>query len=78
MYVKNGFKMNTRLSVTAADLVLPPEDTPQQGGVEAFRWGETPLNLTHRHLVLRSGAEQGQAAGYGAEDLVHVHADAAN
>ena len=27
-----------------------PQDAPEQGGIEALRWGQPPLNLCHCHL----------------------------
>lgn len=47
----------------------PAQDSPQQGGVEAFRRGQTPLHLSHSHLVLGGGAEKREASGHWAEHL---------
>lgn len=51
---------------------LPAEDPAEERGVETLGGREPPLHLPDRHLVLGGGAEQGQAAGHGAENLVGI------
>ena len=48
---------------------VPPENSTQKGGVEAFRWRESALNFCHCDLVLGGGGEEGETAGDGAEDV---------
>ena len=48
---------------------VPPENSTQKGGVEAFRWRESALNFCHCDLVLGGGGEQGEPTGDGAEDV---------
>lgn len=50
----------------------PAEDSTQQRGVEALRWGEASLHLPDRHLVLGGWAEQREATGDRTEDLRRV------
>ena len=61
---------NTWISEWDSEFELwPAQDSPEQRGVEAL-WGrEAALHLGHGHLVLGGGAEQGEAAGHGAEHL---------
>ena len=48
---------------------VPPENSTQKGGVEAFRRRESALNLCDCDLVLGGGGEEGEATGDGAEDV---------
>lgn len=63
------------MSTFSEAAVVPSQHTPQQGGVEALRRGQSPLHLPYGHFVLGGGAEQGQAARYRAEDLIYVDCD---
>lgn len=50
----------------------PAENPAEERGVETLGGREPPLHLPDRHLVLGGGAEQREAAGHGAEDLVGI------
>lgn len=62
----------THLRIVCLLLHVPAQDSSEQRGIEALRRGQTSLNLSDRHLVLGGGAEEGQAARDGAEDLCRV------
>lgn len=70
----------TRVRSVTCGLSSPAQDSAQQGGVEALRWGEASLHLADRHLVFGGGAEQRQATGHRTEHLGRVghgsHAEA--
>ena len=51
-------------------LVLPPQNSSEQRGVEALGRCQPPLHLRDGDLVLGRRAEQGQPAGDGAEYVV--------
>ena len=55
----------------------PPEDSPEERCIEAFRRGQPPLDLRHCHLILGGRAEEGEAARHRAEDVALEHPEVA-
>ena len=75
MAAVDGYRFGdlNRISLGFQDCIAqhsPSQDSSEEGRVEALWRRQPPLHLRHRHLVLGRGAEQGQPAGDGAEDLM--------